>query len=190
MTGLGKHLIVELYGCDRTVISDIQAMERHLLEAVRLSGATIIQPFFHHFPPDGVSGIVVVAESHFSIHTWPELGYAALDIFTCGDLIKGYDAVDYLKKHLKAGDNSVIELERGLADRKPPDSLHGRGRFVDHLFRELLHPRGYKAVRHTPASNGRPDRDRVLAFFAREHSAPYRQQLCLFLSAVSFTLSG
>ncbi|MBW2092431.1 MAG: adenosylmethionine decarboxylase [Deltaproteobacteria bacterium] len=117
MKGLGRHLIVEFDGCDRAVISDIQAVEKLLLEAVRLSGATIVQSFFHLFPPNGVSGIVVVAESHFSLHTWPEFGYAALDIFTCGDRIDGHAAVDFLKKHLKAGDSSVIELDRGPKER-------------------------------------------------------------------------
>jgi len=119
--GLGRHLIIELSGCDRGVISDIEAVERHLLEAVRLSGATIVQPFFHLFPPDGVSGIVVVAESHFSIHTWPEFRYAALDIFTCGDRIDGHAAVEYLKKSLKVQSSSGIKLDRGPAG---PSMVH------------------------------------------------------------------
>jgi len=113
--GLGKHLVVELYGCDSAKISDMKVIEKHLQKAVNLSGATIVQPFFHQFPPNGVSGIVVVAESHFSIHTWPEFGYAALDIFTCGDLTEGRKAVEYLKKHLKVKSCSIMELERGPA---------------------------------------------------------------------------
>jgi S-adenosylmethionine decarboxylase len=113
MDRLGKHLIIELFDCDGSVISDLNAVEKHLLEAVRLSGATIIRSFFHLFPPDGVSGIVVVAESHFSIHTWPEHGYSALDIFTCGDRIKSQAALDYLNKHFKPGNSATIELQRG-----------------------------------------------------------------------------
>ncbi len=113
MDRLGKHLIIELFDCDSRTISDLEAVEKHLIEAVRLSGATIIRSFFHLFPPDGVSGIVVVAESHFSIHTWPEYAYSALDIFTCGDRIKSKEALTYLKKHLKAGNSSTMELQRG-----------------------------------------------------------------------------
>ena len=72
-----------------------------------------LKSFFHLFPPDGVSGIVVVAESHFSIHTWPEHGYSAIDIFTCGDRIKSKEALNYLKKNLKAMSSSSMELQRG-----------------------------------------------------------------------------
>jgi S-adenosylmethionine decarboxylase len=113
MDRLGKHLIIELFDCDSRIISDLNAVEKHLLEAVRLSGATIVRSFFHLFPPDGVSGIVVVAESHFSIHTWPEHGYSALDIFTCGDRIQSQKALNYLKKYFKPKDSATLELQRG-----------------------------------------------------------------------------
>ena len=113
MDRLGKHLIIELFDCDSRIISDLKAVEKHMIEAVRLSGATMIRPFFHVFPPGGVSGIVVVAESHFSIHTWPEHGYSALDIFTCSDRIKSEEAVNYLKKNFKSGNSSTMEIERG-----------------------------------------------------------------------------
>ena len=113
MDRLGKHLIIDLFDCDCRIISDLKAVEKHLIEAVRLSGATIIKPFFHLFQPNGVSGLVVVAESHFSIHTWPEYGYSALDIFTCGDRIDSKEALNYLKKHLKARNSSTMELQRG-----------------------------------------------------------------------------
>ena len=113
MDRLGRHLIIELFDCDSKVISDLKAVEKHLIEAVRLSGATVVKSFFPLFPPDVVSGIVVVAESHFSIHTWPEYGYSALDIFTCGDRINSKEALNYLKRHLNAGNNSTMELQRG-----------------------------------------------------------------------------
>ena len=113
MDRLGKHLIIELFDCDSRIISDLKAVEKHMIEAVRLSGATIIRSFFHLFLPDGVSGIVVVAESHFSIHTWPEHGYSALDIFTCGDRIKSKEALNYLKNKLRSGNSSTMELQRG-----------------------------------------------------------------------------
>ena len=110
---LGRQLIIEFNDCNRKTINDIDAVEKHLLEAVRLSGATVIEPFFHRFPPGGVSGIVVVAESHFSIHTWPEIGYAALDIFTCSETVDDQKALDYLKARFEAKHCSTILLKRG-----------------------------------------------------------------------------
>jgi S-adenosylmethionine decarboxylase len=116
MKSLGKHLIIEFHDCDPEVLNDSDACQEHILEAVRLSRATIIQPFFHKFNPHGVSGIVVIAESHFSIHTWPEYGYCALDIFTCGDEIKSEPALNYLRENFKAGHFSIMEIKRGLLD--------------------------------------------------------------------------
>ena len=101
MKSLGKHLIIELFQCDRGILNDLKTLEYQLLEAVKISGATIIQPCFHQFSPHGITGVVVVAESHFAIHTWPEYGYCALDIFTCGEQIKAHEALEYLKKNLK-----------------------------------------------------------------------------------------
>ncbi len=113
MERLGRHLIIELFDCDRKIISDLNTVEELILEAVRISGATIVESFFHLFPPNGVSGIVVVAESHFSIHTWPEYNYSAVDIFTCGDSVDSRKALSFLKQSLKAKNVSMMELERG-----------------------------------------------------------------------------
>ncbi|MEW5724441.1 MAG: adenosylmethionine decarboxylase [Thermodesulfobacteriota bacterium] len=116
MKALGKHLIVEFHDCDPDVLNDSVSCQTILLEAVRLSGATVIQPFFHQFNPHGVSGIVVIAESHFSVHTWPEYGYCALDVFTCGDEIKSEPAVDFLRRSFRSGHFSVMEIKRGVLD--------------------------------------------------------------------------
>jgi S-adenosylmethionine decarboxylase len=116
MKALGKHLIIEFHDCDPAVLNDTRGCERHILEAVRISGATVIKPFFHQFNPHGVSGIVVIAESHFSIHTWPEYGYCAIDVFTCGDDIKSEPAVEYLRRNFHARHYSVMEMKRGLLD--------------------------------------------------------------------------
>ncbi len=117
MKALGKHLIIEFHDCDPRVLDDAEACQDIFLEAARRSGATIIKPFFHQFSPHGVSGIIVIAESHFSVHTWPEYGYCAIDVFTCGDDIEGDAAVDFLRKNLKAQHFSVMEIKRGLLDR-------------------------------------------------------------------------
>jgi S-adenosylmethionine decarboxylase len=116
MEALGKHVIAELYGCNSEILNNQELIEDIMLEAVELSGATIVKPVFHKFSPHGVSGMVVVSESHFAIHTWPEYGYCALDIFTCGDLINNQIALDYLKKKFESSNISVVEMKRGLLD--------------------------------------------------------------------------
>jgi S-adenosylmethionine decarboxylase len=124
MKSLGKHLIIELFQCDSTILNDLKALEHHLLEAVKLSGATIIQPFLHQFSPHGITGVVVIAESHFCVHTWPEYGYCALDIFTCGDTVDGQQSLDYLKEHLKAANVSVVEMKRGVLNLPQSEIKH------------------------------------------------------------------
>jgi S-adenosylmethionine decarboxylase len=116
MKALGKHLIVELYDCDKHLIDRVDQVEDILVEAVKVSKATIIKPVFHQFNPHGVSGVVVIAESHFSIHTWPEYGYCALDIFTCGEQIDSDLALQFLKQAFKAKSMSIVELKRGTLD--------------------------------------------------------------------------
>ena len=77
-------------------------------------GATVLGESFHPFQPQGVSGVVVIAESHLSIHTWPEYGYAAVDIFTCGTSVQPEKAVEVLIEKLGAKDHSLTEIQRGL----------------------------------------------------------------------------
>lgn len=114
MNALGRHIIAELYDCDVEIINNESLVEIAMLEAAELSGATIIKPVFHKFSPHGVSGVVVIAESHFSIHTWPEYGYCAIDIFTCGDAINSDVALEYIKQKLIAKNISVVEMKRGV----------------------------------------------------------------------------
>ncbi len=110
---LGRHLLLELYACDRDRLDDLTRLERALKEAARRSGATIVETVFHRFMPHGVSGVVVVAESHLAIHTWPEYGYAAVDFFTCGADIDYWRARDFLQEALVAESCEVKELLRG-----------------------------------------------------------------------------
>ena len=124
MKSLGKHLIIELFQCDSTLLNDVKILEHHLLAAVQLSGATVIHPFFHQFSPHGITGVVVVAESHFALHTWPEYGYCAVDIFTCGDTVNGHVALDYLKDNLGAANASVMEIKRGVLDLPQSEIRH------------------------------------------------------------------
>lgn len=114
MQALGRQVLIELYQCDPEVLNSEQRIREILVEATRRSGATIVSDTFHTFSPHGVSGVVVIAESHVSIHTWPEYGYAAVDVFTCGERIDPWVIADYLRRELRAQSSSSMELKRGL----------------------------------------------------------------------------
>ena len=114
MQSLGRHLLGEFHGCDRELLNQPEHIRAALLAAVSLSGATPIHDFVHMFTPHGVTGIVVIAESHFAIHTWPEYGFAAVDLFTCGDSVDPWAAFGHLALALRAASHSVVEMRRGL----------------------------------------------------------------------------
>ena len=80
----GTHLLAELNGCPSENLNDPAAIELKLVAAAKEAGATVVSSHFHHFSPQGVSGVIIISESHITLHTWPQLGYAALDVFTCG----------------------------------------------------------------------------------------------------------
>ena len=113
MEALGYHVMLELYDCDREILNDRHKIEEHMLMAAKKAGATIIETAFHHFNPQGVSGVVVIAESHLAIHTWPEFGYAAVDVFTCGHTVDTFTAYRYLKEKFGAQIVKTYELKRG-----------------------------------------------------------------------------
>ena len=123
MKSLGQQLIVELYGCDRTLLDDPSCLERILTEAISRSGGTIIKPFFHQFSPHGVTGVVVIAESHVAVHTWPEFGYCALDVFTCGTQVNTEQIFEHVRLELQAQETSVMEVKRGTLVLPPHEEL-------------------------------------------------------------------
>lgn len=111
---LGRHLLGEYHGCDRELLNRPEHIRAELLAGVSHAGATPIHDFVHSFTPHGVTGIVVIAESHFAIHTWPEYGFAAVDLFTCGDTVDPYRAFEHLAKAFRASTHQVVEMRRGL----------------------------------------------------------------------------
>ena len=113
MGSLGRHIIVEYYDCASEALNDVVHIEKSMEGAAVEAGATIINSTFHHFSPYGVSGVVVIQESHLAIHTWPEYGYASVDLFTCGDTVNPWVSYQILKEKFKAGHGSAIELQRG-----------------------------------------------------------------------------
>ncbi len=108
----GKHCIQELYGADFAKLNDEAFVHSSLAEAAQVAGATLLDIKTHLFEPQGVTGFVLLAESHISIHTWPELGYAAVDVYTCGDRTDPHKACEYLKECFEADDWAVVSLER------------------------------------------------------------------------------
>lgn len=113
---LGRHIIAELYNCEVSRINDVSFVEKCMLTAADKAGATVINSTFHHFSPFGVSGVIVIQESHFSIHCWPEFAYASIDIFTCGDTVDPWVAYEYLLEALQASHGSTVELNRGQSN--------------------------------------------------------------------------
>ena len=116
MNALGKHLLLELKDCDKEVLDDLSFLKGILLAAAGEAGAMVLGESFHQFSPQGVSGVVMIAESHLVIHTWPEYGYAAVDIFTCGDSVQPGKAAEILIRKLGAKNHTALELQRGLLD--------------------------------------------------------------------------
>ncbi|HQM89766.1 MAG TPA: adenosylmethionine decarboxylase, partial [Exilispira sp.] len=113
MQALGRHILVEMYECNEEILNDLNFIEKSMIEATRKASATIVQSTFHKFSPHGVSGVIVIAESHVAIHTWPEYKYAAVDIFTCGETIDPWIIFDYLKEKFECEWASRLELKRG-----------------------------------------------------------------------------
>ena len=114
MNALGIHLLLELKNCNRDLLDDLPYIRKVLLEAAEKTGATIIGQSFHQFSPQGVTGVVAIAESHLCIHTWPEFGYAAVDIFTCGEGFKPREAAKMVVQSLESEEHSITEIERGV----------------------------------------------------------------------------
>ena len=107
-------MLLELFECNSETLNNLEAVKDALVEAARRVQATIVDVVFHEFNPFGISGVVVIAESHLAIHTWPEYRYAAVDIFSCGNALKPEIAAAYLVEQFAAERTSVVELQRGI----------------------------------------------------------------------------
>src|SRR6266403_5528528 len=114
VNALGRHLLLELFDCDADAINSLEAVKTAMVEAAKAAQATIVDVVFHEFNPFGISGVVVIAESHLAIHTWPEYRYAAVDVFSCGETLQPQVAVEHLVEQLGAARTSVVELQRGV----------------------------------------------------------------------------
>ncbi len=118
MKSLGRQVTVDLFDCDKRILDDPLAIQKRMVEAAKAAKATVVDSLFHKFNPHGVSGVVVIAESHLAIHTWPEYGFAAVDVFTCGPEVDPRVCQQVLTKALKAKRSEYHEFMRGILDIK------------------------------------------------------------------------
>lgn len=118
MKSVGRHLVLELWGCQN--LNSTGIVERALLDIVQSLRLTLLSMQVHPFSPIGVTGVAIVSESHVVIHTWPELGYAAVDVFTCGEQRNPEDAVPVLRHHFNPKRIQVMEMTRGLITDDTP----------------------------------------------------------------------
>ena len=109
---VGKHCILELYGCDSARLDDEAFLRDTITAAAKRAGATLLNLITHRFEPQGVTGLALLAESHISIHTWPESGYAAVDVFTCGDHTMPERACQVLARELAAASQKLTSFRR------------------------------------------------------------------------------
>lgn len=108
----GRHLILDLYDCDPEILNDYEGLEHIMLAGLSLSKANVLRIIGEHFKPQGVTLLALLAESHCSIHTWPEIGYAAVDLYTCGDTTNTHKAAQFISNKLKAKTVEEKELVR------------------------------------------------------------------------------
>ncbi|KPV44901.1 adenosylmethionine decarboxylase [Alicyclobacillus ferrooxydans] len=114
MDTMGRHVIAELWGCPEDKLNDLHSIERIMVNAALEAGAEVREVAFHKFAPQGVSGVVIISESHLTIHSFPEHGYASIDVYTCGDRIDPNVACDYITKALGATRLESIQVPRGV----------------------------------------------------------------------------
>ena len=118
----GIHCIAELYDCPKHLLNDEVYIQQSIRDAVKQGMATLLHEVSHSFHPQGVTALALIAESHVAIHTWPEYGYAAADVFTCGDRASAIRACEHLIQSMKAGRHTMRKLERGMAINGSVDS--------------------------------------------------------------------
>ena len=111
---LGVHLIADLCECNPELLNDSSFISKVLAGAVKHANATLLEEVKYEFTPQGITAVCLLAESHISIHTWPEKGYAAVDIFTCGDHTAPERACNYMANALESEQPKIQILQRGI----------------------------------------------------------------------------
>ena len=122
MKRLGRHILAEFFDCRADVLKNKQALDRILREAVEKADATVVSHTSHSFSASGVSAVMVIAESHVTIHTWPEHKYVAADIFVCGAKVDPWIIQRYLHRSLESENVSAMEISRGVFNQPGDDA--------------------------------------------------------------------
>ena len=117
---LGSHILIELFGCDQQSLELERTVGQAMMDAAVASEATVVTDSFHEFKPYGVSGAVIIQESHYTIHTWPEHGYAAVDLFYCGGTIYVDRAIEVLRERFKPEKMKFLVVRRGMQSEVEP----------------------------------------------------------------------
>jgi S-adenosylmethionine decarboxylase len=110
----GRHIITDIWEADFALLNDVDFLKHHMIQAAKRCGANILSVSYEIFQPSGVTIVVILSESHLSIHTYPEKGFAGIDCYTCGHKVNPQDAIDYLLSILKPKRSYKKELVRGL----------------------------------------------------------------------------
>jgi len=121
----GKHYLVDFFGCDPESLRFVAPTREMFLQAASEARATLVAEAFHQFEPEGVSGVLLIAESHLSVHTWPEDCFAAVDIFTCGEEMDAQLAIDVLQRAFGAEEAVVRVHVRGSLEDPPEEADRG-----------------------------------------------------------------
>jgi len=120
---IGKHITVDMYGCSFASLDNIEFIKNAMLAAIKAANMTLLDFSYHKFEPQGLTALALLGESHMSIHTYPELGYAAIDVFTCGEYSHPDKAVRTLKEYLQPDKMKTTNIKRGdfgsVRDMKP-----------------------------------------------------------------------
>ncbi|MBN1531521.1 MAG: adenosylmethionine decarboxylase [Spirochaetes bacterium] len=116
---LGVQYIADFHGCDAALIDDAGYLEKTMRDTAARAGARVVESFFHQFTPHGISGVLIIAESHFTIHCWPEHRYAAVDFFSCSE-VDAVAALRYLGERIGASGRTISSLRRGAAEGVAP----------------------------------------------------------------------
>lgn len=114
MTFLGIHLLIEMYDCNSELLNNPEYVQSVLVQSAEHAGATVVSNSIHKFNPHGVSGAVVIAESHVTIHTWPEYNYAAVDVFTCSNTVSPWSIVTEIEEKLECKTSKITDIHRGI----------------------------------------------------------------------------
>lgn len=111
---LGRQVTVDFFDCDKGLLNDHAKIQKLMEGAAKAAKATVVKSLFHQFNPYGVSGVIVISESHLAIHTWPEYGFASIDVFTCGPVVDPRICQRFLAKALKSSHSEYHEFKRGV----------------------------------------------------------------------------